>query len=392
MMNRKFALSLGVITAPLAAGAQVSDLLNAFDAGSSASATGNALLGFGANSSQSVHNPAVLAYVDRREVSASYRNLPRSVSVVGGTFDDLERSTEPETGNSTLTHLGYVFPASAIRRGASGSAAVSYTVTGYMEDEGFTQTNSVLPVGGGVGIQNYGDRRFLRTDRLTLGYGRANALGNFAIGINLDIVQTRTSFRQTGTVVDNNNQPFPEGSAPLTLPDVSSTGYGVGLTIGALYSDPNQPNITYQASLATPVDLSGNGSTSSYFDVIPGRFSLGAAARTPGFRRNARDFAVVGIQADQYFGGKSSRFFDRSAYTAFGIGAEYNADFGSARVPFRLGYRAQPAGGEGFTSRNGFSYGFGYRPTNDQFAVDFTYNRPDRGGTDIIITATYRFR
>ena len=171
----------------------------------------------------------------------------------------------------------------------------------------------------------------------------------------------------------------------------SSTGQGIGVIAGALYTPPVAPAWTFGLSLRSPINLSGNDSTSSQYDRIPGRAILGTTWRREGFRQG-KDYLLVGAQVQSFFGGKSSRLFDRNDQTTLGFGAEYNVGLGFGRVPLRFGFNTVPSGGNGYGSRDAYTLGIGIRPNRYPVGLDLSYAVPENGGFDLGIAASYRFK
>jgi hypothetical protein len=238
---------------------------------------------------------------------------------------------------------------------------------------------------GPLTLRNYRLQREARSSFYSLTYGKAVSNG-LAYGAGLVIASQKIAYSETATAFDSTNTEVPFGSV-----DASSTGSGVGVILGALYTPEAAPSWTLGASVRTPISLSGNGSTSSEYDKIPGRALLGATWRREGFRQG-RDYLLIGGQIQHFFGGESSRFFDRDPQTVFGLGAEYNLGIESGRVPLRFGFIQIPSSGNGFDARNAFTFGLGYRPNRIPVGVDLSWAVPENGGFDFSIAASYRFK
>ena len=118
---------------------------------------------------------------------------------------------------------------------------------------------------------------------------------------------------------------------------------------------------------------------------------LGASMRQDAVR-GGQDYIVYGAQLQEFFAGESTPYFDRSNQAVFGVGLEYNHAFESFRMPFRVGYVSSPGGGDGYSSRNTFTFGFGYRPNNNYYSIDLNWASPQGGGYDFGLAATYRFK
>ena len=116
----------------------------------------------------------------------------------------------------------------------------------------------------------------------------------------------------------------------------------------------------------------------------------GIAMRTDGLR-GGRDFILYAADVTHYFSAANSSLFDREAQTTFGLGVEYNYDFGGgARVPVRVGYSVVPGGGFGYGDRNAFTFGIGYRPANTAYSIDLNLASPQHGGFDLGLSVGYK--
>jgi hypothetical protein len=389
MKRRAWAVAIVATTFSRVALAQIPDLLNSFDPGSKSTSAGGALHTTESSTLSTYYNPAGIAYMDRREVGVSYRNLPKSTSVVGNTYNDIVRSTTGEGGKSTITHLGYVLPAKAWFRNLPGTLGFSYTVGGYIDDTGAVANGSSLPVGAGLAIKGYADHTYAKSDFFTAAYARTNGPGNVAYGLGLVLLNQHLRYSQSGTYVDGQGQAI---NPQFTLPNQSSDGFGLGLIAGAIYSPLGNPNLSFGISYRTPFNLMGNSDTANLYDRVPGRFLLGAAYRTGGIRRGKDDFAVFGLEYQSYTATSNSSIFDRSGQTIVGLGVEYSYALGSARVPLRLGSQSLGSGGSDYIGRSSYTYGFGYHSGDGLYGVDFNWARIQNGGTDLSITANYRFK
>lgn len=369
-------ISLAVLLLPALSAAQIPDLLNTLEPGSPSLGAGGAFDPTAANTFSTFYNPAGLAYITRRQVTAAYRNLPTSRTILGGDFANPGYLTAPQRGKDTFTHLGYAQPL------AGGGIGVSYTTGGYVDDE---RTGNGLQVGNFV-LNGYTEKIRAKTDFFTVGYGRTNRVGNLAVGGGLVVANVALENRANGVLVDqqNNQQPF-------NATDNESTGTGIGAIVGVQYSPANAPQTSWGLSVRTPISLSGNEETAGLYDRIPGVIRLGFSARTD-LKRG--DFLSYGAQLSSFFGGDGNQVLDRGGnQTTFGIGAEYSLRRGGATIPLRVGYMAVPSGGEGFDRRDALTLGVGYRPGDDRFSLDVAYVLPRDSGrrNDLAITATYRF-
>jgi len=148
--------------------------------------------------------------------------------------------------------------------------------------------------------------------------------------------------------------------------------------------------VSFGLSYRSEVNLSNNSDTQGLYDKIPARLLAGVAFRQDGMR-GGRDFIVYGAQIQHFFSGGSSQVFDRNPQTTLGLGLEYNFQTTGFRIPLRLGYNIVPSGGDDYGSRNGFGFGFGYRPLDNRYSLDFNFVAPEKGGYDMGISLNYRF-
>jgi hypothetical protein len=378
MIARRISVVLGGAAVSASSFAQVPDLLTAFDAGGRAMGMGGSVYATSADTLSTYYNPAGLGYITQNQLGATYRNLPRSHTNVSGDFNDPRLESTGFRGNSSLTHLGVAYP---LRGGANGTLGVSYTVGGYLNDR---RTGGGL-TSGAFTVQNYQEDTEAKSDFFTLSWGKANSAQNFSWGLGLQFVQQHLSNTVTGRLVDQNNQ-------TVSILDASSdeTASGIGLIAGVQWIPKNRPNMSFGVSYRSEIDLQNNPDTASLYDKIPARLLAGVALRQDGVR-NGRDFIVWGAQIQHFFSGRSSTLFDRDPQTVAGLGLEYNYQGGSFRIPVRLGYNVVPSGGDGFGSRNAFTFGLGYRPLDNRFGVDLNFASPQRGGYDMSLGVNYRF-
>ncbi|RYG17337.1 hypothetical protein EON82_23980, partial [bacterium] len=351
--------------------AQVPDLLNALDAGGRSMSMGGGNNATNVDTLASFYNPAALGYLDTREVGLAYRNLPSSRTVLSGGRANPDQNTDASSGSRSITHAGFAAPVRDLFGRGSGTIGISYTVGGSIDDDARATTLTDGP----LTLRNYRLRREAKSSFYSLSYGKAVNNG-LSYGAGLVIASQKVSYSETANAFDAANTEVPFGSV-----DASSTGSGIGVIAGALYTPTTAPSWTFGASVRTPINLSGNGETSSEYDKIPGRVLLGATWRREGFR-GGKDYLLLGGQIQHFFGGESSRFFDRSSQTLFGLGAEYNLGIESGRVPLRVGFIQIPSGGDGFGDRNAFTFGVGYRPNRVPVGLDLSWAVPENGGFD----------
>jgi len=351
--------------------AQIPDLVNALDAGGRAMGIGGGTYVTDGNTLSSAYNPAGLAYLTTPTFGVSFRNLPTSETLISGNFQDPEFSSDPSLGKFALTHVGYAFPA------LGGTVGVAYTVAGFIRD---TTVGDNLP-NGGLTVRNYSETTRAQTDLFTLSYGRKMGTMNWGAGV---VIASQY-------VAGTENYLLFNGGAQVGANSSSASGNstGVGVILGLQGAPSENPNTSWGISVRTPIDLTNNSETSSYYDRIPGRVSVGFATRANG--GNGADFLVYGAQADYYFGGQENKVIPRKNHLAFGGGIEYNMHRFNGRIPIRLGFSAIPSGGDGFQARNAFTFGLGYRPNNSPLTIDLNIAKPTgKGPFDMAFGVTYR--
>lgn len=109
--------------------------------------------------------------------------------------------------------------------------------------------------------------------------------------------------------------------------------------------------------------------------------------------KRSDDFILLGGQLDWYFGGSNTALVNRdSSQIGLGVGAEYNYRLRGAYVPIRMGFRNIGKGGDGFSSFSAFTFGFGYNPDQQNFGIDVDFGSNSRGGTDMSLMMSYRFK
>ncbi len=369
-----------LLVAPAAA--QVPDLLNALDAGGRAMGMGGANNATNVDTLSSYYNPAALGYMETREVGLTYRNLPNSITVLSGTRTNPTSRSDGQRGDLNITHLGYAVPVKELFGRGGGTIGISYTIGGSIND----LAGSSALTDGPLTLHDYRLHREAKSTFYSLSYGKAVSNG-LAYGLGFIVATQKIAYSESvSSATDSSNN-----TVPFSGVDASSTGTGVGAIVGALYTPTSSPSWSFGASLRSPINLSGNSSTAAEYDKIPGRALLGATWRKEGFREG-KDFLLLGAQVQNFFGGDSSQFFDRSNQTIFGLGAEYNLGIESGRVPLRIGFATVPNGGDGFGDRNTFTFGVGYRPNRTPVGLDLSWAVPENGGFDFSIAASYRFK
>lgn len=371
----KRTLLAAALLAPVLASAQIPDLLNTLEPGSPSLGAAGAFDPTASNTFSTFYNPAGLGYIRRRQVTAAYRNLPRSTTTLSGDFANPAYDTNAQRGGNTITHIGYAQPL------GQGGIGASYTVGGYLDDD---RSGTGLSFGN-FNLTNYTEEIRVKSEFFTVGYGRTNRTGNVSFGAGVVVAKIGVTDRTSGTLLDAQNQP-----QPFTTADNSSTGTGLGAIVGIQFSPVSAPQTSWGLSVRTPIELSGNSETSDLYDRVPGVARLGFASRSD-LKRG--DSVTYGAQVSHFFGGDGDQILDRSSQTTFGIGAEYGLARGAAVIPLRLGYMFVPSGGDGFGRRDALTLGTGYRPNDGKFSLDLAYVLPraSRKSNDFTVTATYRF-
>lgn len=348
---------------------QVPDMIDAMDAGGRAMGAGSSMNLTGVSTLSVTYNPAALAFANRREIGFAGRTLPDSNSIVTGSVNDLQSSTTSETGGFRATHLGVVWP-----MGNGSAFGAAWTIGGWMHDiqRGINLSN---------GVATFFDLTRVQTDFFNLSYGHAGGGDQqFAWGVGAILAMQHVKTNQRITFTDPN--------IPDQVANTDTSANGFGAQIGVMLTPKGNPDLTIAASARTPIKIEDGD---PIYDTIPGRIAGGLAIRKSGFR-GGRDFLVVGAEAQYFFGGEDSPRVDRENHATAHFGVEYNYSFGNATIPFRIGYSLVPAGGDGFGSRNTFTYGFGYRPHNGDWTIEVNFGNPEGGGNETGIYLSYRFK
>ncbi len=370
---RKLFIIGGSLSA-VAASAQVPDMMTALDAGGRALGAGSAFNATTVSTLSATYNPAALAFINRSTAGIAARTVETTKTTVTGEVNDLRLDSKSDVGGYRGTHFGFALP---LKRGpgTKGVIAVAWTVGGWHED---TQQGSNLA----NGVATYLDFTKAQTDFINLSYGTANGSQTFAWGAGLVFAQQNVRNFQRITFTDQN--------IPPQQSDTDTTGTGIGFQAGLLLTPAENPNLSFGVSARTPIKVKHSGSPLALYEQIPGRVAAGLALRRDGFR-GGRDFLILGGEVQHFFNGKDSPRLDRQNQTTAHFGAEYNWNRGETLIPIRLGYAVIPSGGDGFASRNGFTYGFGYRPAGSDWEIDINFGRPESGGADTSIFLTWRF-
>jgi hypothetical protein len=363
-------LAVGItLSATVACYGQIPDLMTSLDPGSRSAGAAGAFQAVEADSLSPFFNPAGLGYIRARTFGVSFGSVPRSRSTLMGFFNSPQRDTRGESGAQLLTHVGYTMPF------GRGTLGVSYDVAGYLDDVATGPLAGLPDVGGGFDVRAYTERRYSRTDTLSVAYGASNAAENLTYGAGVVFAQNSARYSETGVDPTGTWQPVSR----------SSNGSGVGLIAGVQHNLAANPNVSLGASVRTPIAMGGLVSR------LPGRVLVGGAYRMGGLRANENDFALIGVQLQNYFGGARDAKFDRTSQSGISVGAEYHLNVGNGDVPLRIGFLNLSGGGNDFSSRNAISYGLGFRSGDRQYSLDFSWTRFGGSGTFFSAAATYRF-
>lgn len=370
-VNQLKLLALGAVIAPAVAHAQVPDLVTALDAGGRAMGMGGATNATGSDTQSAYYNPAGLGYLNRKQIGATVRNLPKSQSLVSG---DLRTgrtlTTEGMAGPKALSHLGVALPLKGRNGSSNGTVSVAYTTGGVIRDErngtsGLTE--------GGVATPFYYELLENRTDFLSIAYGKTSKDYSFNWGAALLYAMNHQSDFTTNTT---------EGTQSY---DEKANGWG-GL-FGIQFVPKGMPNLSFGASYRTAINLKGDN---LLYSKIPARLEGGVAWRKDGLR-HGQDFLVAGVEVQHFFEGNPSPLFDRRPQTMLGFGVEYDYNDSSFRVPLRVGYNYLPSSSFEYGSRNTLTFGIGYRPSNTDWGVDLNFAKPQHGSLDFALSILYRF-
>lgn len=356
--------------------AQIPDMLNAFDAGGRSLGLGGGLGATGTGSGSIGSNPAAIAYGTEPELTVNFRNLSESKSTMTGSFTAPDITGKGTSGNRSLTHLGYSRPL-----GHGASLGFAYDVGGFIKD---FRTGTNLS-NGSTTVVNYQELLQAKTNLFTIAYGKSNPDATSAWGLGLIIAMNNIRNFQSYSIQVGSDPP-----TPVTPLDNQGDTFGVGVSIG-YQNSPAGSNTMFGASLRSPITMTGTSEVDGYYSRIPGRASIGIVHRMDNPRR-MDDYMLLALNADYYFGGKSSDVFSRTSQFVGGGGVEYHLRQRNAYIPLRVGFRAVGRGGNGFSSFSGLSFGLGYSPDNGNYGFDLDFNTNSIGGSDMSVGLSYRIR
>lgn len=352
------------------AGAQIPDLLTAFDAGGRAMGLGGATYVTDASTYSVNANPAGLGFIREPMFGVGFRNMPQSRNVISGDFNDPDFETDYEAGSYSHSHVGYVFP---MGRGALG---LSYTRSGFIRD---SRIGDGL-ADGALTVRNYSELTRAKTDLFTVSYGTGTEDGSTNYGFGIVFAQQYVQNNLDYDLFDGNN---PVGNVSV---DNAGTGNGVGLVAGVLFTPTSSPNTSFGLSAQSPISISGNSETEGYYDRIPGRFTAGFASRIDS---DNGGYTLYGLQVSWFYGGESDKILARDDYAVFGGGVEYGIRRWGGLVPVRFGYVSAQSGGTGFIDRDSITIGLGYRPDGGSSSYNLSLAKPvDGTELDIAFSVT----
>lgn len=369
-----FAASAGV-----APHAQVPDLLNAFEMGGRAMGMGGALYSNATDASASYWNPAGLGFIDKPVVELNFRNRPDTDTRLSGDYPEPTRSSEATYGEGAITFAGIGYPI------AGGVLGVSYAVGGYVRDEarGTDLTSGEEGNDTVAGLQ----REFLKvvTEFITIAYGSPSRGGmSFGAGVVLAKQNVSNAFLQI--LLDE-----PGGDEiGRTNTQTIESGTGIGGIVGVQFAPPGKDNLSFGLSYRSAIKLSGLEGAAPFADEIPARLQGGLAFRQDGLR-GGRDFLLGGIDVSYFFASNDGRILERDPQISAGIGFEYNIAQSFGYLPVRFGYRTVEKGGEGFSSRDMFTVGVGYRPKEGGYSIDLSMaSATKQSRPDIAISMSFK--
>lgn len=363
------ALAVAAAFGPLTAFAQAPEILSALDAGTRALGMGGATGATDVTPHAALSNPAGLGYITEPTLSVSIRSLPSSESRLSGDLADPSYSTERRYGRVAFSHLGYATPL------GKGTFGLSYSVGGYQLED---SSAGVLNLSNGQRAVGYRGFTKAQTDLFTLAYGQATDRSSFGFGF--VVANQHLNNREEYGVFTGNNQTGAVSRQAL------GTAQGIGLIAG--WQAAAGENGMIGASVRTPISLKGDDEVTDLYGRIPGRASLGYAGKR---LIRSEDYLTYALQLDYHFGGEKSGKFAREDKIGYGLGVEYSFITGGSRFPVRLGWQRLEALGMGFSNREGFSYGLGWRPENGRFGLDLNFFKDNSGGpADAALGITYR--
>lgn len=371
---------IGVVTLAFALGAsafaQIPDLLTGLDAGGRAMGLGGALYGTSADTFSALSNPAGLGYVNGRQITLAFRNLPESTTIARNDFRNPDLSTNAGSGDMGITHVGMV------QSQGKGGLGISYTKQGYINDSRVGQGD--LTLDAGTSVRNYREKQRASIDLFTLSYGQAAKQTGFTYGFGLVLASTYVRNTQSYDLVSS-------GQANPTTPlDTSASGTGIGAVIGVQLVPKGNSKTVYGVTLRTPISLKGGDATKQLLNKIPGRLEVSMAKRQENFRGEG-NYLLYGVSIGRTFGGSYDQLFQRKGQFFGGVGVEFNRVQWNARMPIRVGYQVLPNAGRGFKDRSALTFGIGYRPFDQNYSIDLSF-ATSAGSYDRGVAITYRLK
>ncbi|MCL6623208.1 MAG: hypothetical protein K6T17_01155 [Fimbriimonadales bacterium] len=349
--------------------AQIPDLLSFFEMGGRGAGMGGALYSNATDVSASFWNPAGLRWVRQASGEFNFRNRPTTDTRLTGTFVDPDRDGRVGYGSEAFTFAGIAYPMK------NGTLGFSFAVGGYARE--FARNDGNLS-SGDPNDPTFVDRQIelLRvvTEFYTLAWGTER--GSLGLGIGLVAARQSISDRMLVRTI-----PGGTGDPVETSTDFSDSAVGFGGIVGIQYAPPGA-NYSFGVSYRTEINLDTEGGMSLYTDKVPARIQAGVVWRVDGLR-GGEDFLIGGIDAAFFPKVNENRVLSRDDQFTGGIGLEYNIAQPFGYLPLRFGYRGVEKAADGFSDRNVFTFGVGYRPHREAYAMDLSFavgsgqRRPD---------------
>ncbi len=349
--------------------AQIPDLMSFFEMGGRGAGMGGALYSNATDVSASYWNPAGLRWVRQASGEFNFRNRPTTDTRLTGTFINPDREGRVGYGSEAFTFAGIAYPMK------NGTLGFSFAVGGYARE--FARNDGNLS-SGDPGDPTFVDRQIelLRvvTEFYTLAWGTER--GSLGLGIGLVAARQSVSERVLIRTI-----PGGTGDPIETSTDFSDSAVGFGGIVGIQYAPP-EANYSVGISYRTEIDLDTEGAMSLYTDKVPARIQGGVVWRVDGLR-GGEDYLIGGIDAAFFPKTNESRVLSRDDQFTGGVGLEYNIAQPFGYIPVRFGYRGVEKAASGFSDRNVFTFGVGYRPHKEAYAIDLSFatgsgqRRPD---------------
>jgi hypothetical protein len=237
-------------------------------------------------------------------------------------------------------------------------------------------------------IANKTESTRFETDFFTVSYGFALANG-LKLGIGAIYAQTGFNYSLFQQIFDPNDPNNPIGTTDVST---SETGTGFGGQLGLIGAIGEKGN--WGLSYRSEFKLHDFGDGEQFADTIPAKLAFGVSYLLSEVARGkSKDYLVGAFQFDHYFSANSGLADERKEVTNFGMGMQYSLSQRSFTVPVRLGYRSyQAADTNLFSNESIFTFGFGYRPLSEHWAVDLDFGKSNRhSGLDFSLSLGWQF-